>query len=514
LVFCFVFLSVPCVFAEIHATQTFSGVYYHVDGDKSRSFYPGNEADHLYEGSVEFSRDAIKDYKLSGNLEYQVTDDRLVDAEGASIERMYLGLQGNGKEYRLGDFYANFSDYSLSNALKGGQFILGDDKSARLTVVGGEDVGKWEDLWESRCENSPGIRHVWGARFEDKFLEEKLFLSVNYGGVNDDKARLSSSALPVYVNVFSLESKYVFTDYLTAYTELAQSFTDSNTRDNQAKIRGDKAVKCGMDLNFQDYTLSSVYSRVGNYFNTTGGFSSQDLQSLSFDGVWYLPWSMKLQHYLRSDSDNLSKNMAATTRQLNPGGKLVLSLPKDISWDFGADMRKRFSTDKTTNEKTWTYTSNISRDFQILYATFGYTKTVVINRVSFSQERASDMYSFGFDGSFPVKGVKFNWNIGQDLTRDHYRETAKADLLTATNFGLIVKFPSTLRISGKLTLGKNNYSYNPSDSYTNNCQVSISRDLIKDFLFDCSYERKAYRYYGNSSNYTENLVRGKLSYKF
>lgn len=36
------FSFLPSVSAEIHGTQDFTGTYYHVDGNKSRSFYPGN----------------------------------------------------------------------------------------------------------------------------------------------------------------------------------------------------------------------------------------------------------------------------------------------------------------------------------------------------------------------------------------------------------------------------------------------------------------------------------------
>lgn len=39
-------------YAQVSATQSVSGIYYHVDGNTSRSFYPANEADYLYEGGI------------------------------------------------------------------------------------------------------------------------------------------------------------------------------------------------------------------------------------------------------------------------------------------------------------------------------------------------------------------------------------------------------------------------------------------------------------------------------
>jgi hypothetical protein len=513
--FYFLLLSCPSVFAEIHATQDVSGVYYHVDGNKERSFYPGNDADFLYEGSVDFKEKVSDGYDVFGSLAYRGTNDRLVDKQDASIERMFFGLKGNAQEYLAGDFYSSFSEYTLSNALKGGKIVLGDDKSSKLTLVGGVDISKWEDLlWETRREDSATARYVWGARLENKLLEEKLALAFNYGGANDDTARIATSASPISVNVFSVEGKYLLNEYITADSEIAQSFVDPDTRNNDAKIKADRAMKYGLDFNFQDYALSSVYSRVGNHFTTTGGFSSQDLEATSFDAVWYLPWKMKLNHYLHADKDNLSNTKTTTTKQLNPGAKLVLSLPMDIFWDLGADMRKRFSTDKSTNEKTFTYTSNLARDFRILYASFGYTKTVVTNRVSPAQERDADMCSLNLDGTLLVKNVKFSWNAGEDITVDHYEEVNKSDFFTASNLGLTARFPSSLTFTGKTSYGVNDYYLNESDSYTAMYFFSVSRDLIKDLVFDMSYERKAYRYYGNTNNYAENIIRGKFSYKF
>lgn len=129
-------ISIPSVaFAEIHSTQSLSGVYYNVSGNTSRSFYPENEADYLYEGTFDFSKIPLKDWEAFGNIEYRFTDDKLVDRQDFSIERMYMGLKGAGKEILVGDFYQNFSEYSLGNALKGVKFSLGDEKTSRLIVV-------------------------------------------------------------------------------------------------------------------------------------------------------------------------------------------------------------------------------------------------------------------------------------------------------------------------------------------------------------------------------------------
>jgi len=502
------------VLAEIHSTQSVSGVYYHVDGDKTRSFYPGNEADYLYEGTFDFSKIYLNDWEAFGNIEYRSTNDQTVDRQEFSIERMYMGLKTQGKEILVGDFYQNFSEYSLGNALKGVKVSIGDEKSSRLILVGGIDTARWEDLWETRQDDSSTRRYVWGARLENTLLNEKLSLNFNYGGARDDQAYISSSASPIMVNVFSIDGKYKINQHLNAYTEIAQSFTDPNIRDGAIHTKSDNAYKFGLDLNLKDYSLSSVYSRVGNNFNTTGGFSAQDLETINFDGLWFLPFKTRFTHYLHMDRDNLSKTKSTTTKQLNPGGKFSVNLPLDIIWDFGADFRKRFSVDKTVNQKTYTYSTNVSRDFRILFASFGYTKGIINDRVNPAQERVTDTYTLSLDGSFNIKQARLSWNLSQSIIDDEYRQVCEADLIQSTSAGLKLTFPSTLAFEGKVILNNNDYYINTSDTDSADYYFAISRELVKDLAFIVSYQHKGYTYYGGDTNYAENFIRTKLTYKF
>ena len=501
--------------AEIHFTQSISGVYYHVSGDTTRSFYPANQTDYLYEGTFDFSKIPLGEWEAFGNIEYRSTDDRLVDRQDFSIERMYMGLKTQGKEILVGDFYQNFSEYSLGNALKGLKITIGDEKTSRLIMVAGLDTPKWEDLWETRQNDSATRRYVWGARLENSLFNEKLSLNFNYGGARDDPAYMATSTNPIMVNVFSVDAKYKINQILNTYGEIAQSFTDANINDGAVHTKGDRAYKLGLDLNLKDYTLSSVYSRIGNHFNTTGGFSAQDLETINFDGLWFLPFKTKFTHYLHLSRDNLSKTKSTTTKQLNPGGKLSFSLPLNINWDIGADLRKRFSTDKTTvNQKTYTYTTSLSRDFRILFASLGYTKGIILDKITAAQERNTDTYTLALDGNFNIKQAKLSWNLSENIIHDKNIEANKADFISTTSAGLKLVFPSTLTFEGKATFGDNNYYINASDTNTTDYYFAVSRNLMKDLAFMVSYQHKGYSYFGGDTNYAENFIRTNLTYKF
>jgi len=500
-------------FAELHSTQDVTGIYYHVEGNKSSSFYPSNDVDYLYEGSVDF-RNPYKDYELFGNLEYRSTDDRTVDVQDFSIERMYVGLKDEYREFLVGDFYANFSEYSLGNALKGLKMVFGNEKARRLTIVGGMDVSKWEDLWEERWDDSSSRKYAWGARLENNFLNNKLSLNFNYGGSKDDEAYVGSSDSPASVNVVSTDLKYIINDYFTFSSEIAQSFSDSDTRKDEIKTKSDRAIKSVLDFNSQYYTLTSTYSRVGNHFATTGGFSAQDLESLSFDGIWFMPLNIKFTHYLHADRDNLSDSASTTTKQINPGVKFSLNLPWDASLDIGSDMRKRISADKTIKTKTYTHSVDINKDFRVFYSTLGYSRIIVSDKISPSSERETDSYSLGLDGDFTLKEVKFNWNFTQDINHDQYTEVNEADLSLTSSLGMKISFPSTLTLDTKVSITDNNYYQNDTDSNTSQYYVGISRKLKDELLFDITYDHKGYEYADGDTNYAEKILKCKLSYSF
>jgi len=190
-------------------------------------------------------------------------------------------------------------------------------------------------------------------------------------------------------------------------------------------------------------------------------------------------------------------------------------LPFEIAADVGADFRKRYSTDKGTNERTLAYTTNFGKDFRILYSSFGYTKTFVTNKVTASQERNTDTYSLAVDGTFDVRGASLSWNIAENIDRIKYLEAQKSDFINATTLGLKLRFPSSLQFEASATLTDNDYYIHSTDSNLTRYYFSASRNLMKDNLaFHVSYEDKGYRYFGGDNNFAETLIRAGLEYKF
>ncbi|MBM3248914.1 MAG: hypothetical protein FJZ10_05815 [Candidatus Omnitrophica bacterium] len=498
--------------AEVSSVQSFSWNYYSVEGNENNSFYPSDESDYLYEGNFHYNNIFKGDNEFFGNIAYRSTDDKLIDSQSVSLENMYLGIKSKAGEFLTGDFYSSFSEYSLSNALKGLRLTLDAEKQSRLIILAGFDTAKWEDLWEERCDDSLNRRLVWGTRLENNLLSNKLALNFNYAGARDDSAYVTT---PLMTNIFSLDGKYNVNSFLVFSSELAQSFVDQNIDQDDNNSKGDRAIKLACDLNLKDYNLTSKYSRVGTNFASASGFVASDLEAITLDGIWYLPSKLRLTHYLHMDEDNLSKTKSTTTEQLNPGARLDFSLFKDFSAFISTDFRKRVSTDKNTDDKTYSYSTGLTRDFEAFYSYLNYTKTIVTSDAISSRERNSDTYSVGLDGSFDLeKDLRLAWNISENLSYEKYKEAASSDFTSSTNTGIALRFPSSLSLEARASFFDNNFYLNDTDSNNTQYYFMVSRQLKKDLSFNLSYERRDYNFASNENNYAENITRASFYCKF
>jgi hypothetical protein len=306
---------------EVHVRQDASVTSYSVRGDVTRSFYPKNKYRYNYEGEIDFKKQEKLGTEFYGDFFYRTTDDPLIDPQnGFSVEKLYVGMRNENVDVLLGDYYASFSDYSLQNALKGGKLELTKKGKFKLISVGGIDTPKWEDLWENRCEDSTSMRYVWGQRMENYYFDDQLQVNFNYGGAWDDWATFNNEvSAPMSVEVGSVDWRAQIYEPMALRGEAATSYSDTDARASDIEPKSDWALKLALDYRDERYESTTEYSRVGPHFNTTGGFTARDLESLLYDGTAFLPQDITLIHYVHMDQDNLDKLISATTKQINPG---------------------------------------------------------------------------------------------------------------------------------------------------------------------------------------------------
>ena len=515
-------LSLPAWADEVHMTNDFSMTSYNVHGAPERSFYPKHKTRYLYEGELDFVKDLYGGNQFYTNFYYRSTDDTLIDQQdGFSVEKFYMGVRNENYDVVAGDYYAFFSEYSLSNAVKGGKLEikninLGNVGSLKFITLGGLDTPRWEDLWENRCDDSQSIRYVWGERIESRLFENQLMIAFNYAGAWDDWSTIPVTGAPLFVQVGSIDWKADIGKYLSLRGETALSYSDTDKRVHDVEPKFDDAFKAGVDFKSDYYELSGEYSRVGAHFSTTGGFAPQDLESLLFDGIAYMPWNISIVHYLHMDQDNLTKVKSTTTKQINPGVKANFRLPWQVKAVLGWDMRKRYSTDDLTGDLTNVISAGLSKDFGYCYLSGQYYHTVIENYKNAAQDRYHDAVEIVLDGDFKIKEIRFYWNCGSDIQVEQYNKigNCKLDVLLSLTGGLKAVFPSTLTFDSKITWNDSDYYINETDSNVNKYHLSVSRDIIKDLVLSFNYDQADHYYADGEGDYFEIVMTGKLLYKF
>lgn len=500
-------------YAEVNGSQDSSVMYYRVEGNVENSFYPQNDTDYLYEGNINFT-DNPGDNEISGNVLYRLTDDRLMDTRDVSLENFALAFKTATSELNLGDYYAFLSEYTLNNAIKGIHYRLGQDDSSYLKILGGIDTARWEDLWETRQDDSIARKYIAGMQFGTFLLDKKINLNLNYGSVINDKAYLDSYSNEILTNVVSLSGTYKINESLNSEFELGQSYVDENKNNDAIKTKSDSAYKVILDYNAMHYSATTLYSRVGSHYQTTSGFISSDIETINYDAVLFLPKNIQLTHYVHTDHDNLSKHLSTTTKQLNPGFAFNFVFFTDWDFNLGYDIRKRDTVDKAVNERTNTYFISVAKAFKYAYTNLEYTRLKVFDKIYDEQERKIDMFALNLDGDFDFKTIQFNWSLGESISREEYRYVDEADIALAHSMGFRMQLPSSLYFDAKASVYDNDFYINSSDnSLTDYCfetGYSIKESLQLKFV----YEHRGYSYADPDNNFSETRLTGSLSYQF
>lgn len=505
--------SCPFALADVSGSQTISAIYYRADGNLDNSFYPQNDTDYLYDGTVSFD-DAYKNSQINGTIQYRATDDRFVDNRDFSLERLSINLTADYSEINIGDYGAFLSEYSLNNAIKGVHIRLGDLNEAYFRIIGGIDTTRWEDFWEQRQDDSALRKYVTGFQLGSSFIEHKLKLNINYGTALNDKAYLVNNSAQQLINVVSLSGLYNMYEWLSMNLEFAKSFVDEDRNRDEIKTTSDSALKLGFDLNNQYYSLSSIYSRVSNDFQNTSGFISSDVETLGFDGILFLPVNTQFTHYLHLDRDNLSKQELTTSHQLNLGAGLDFSFSNGYAANLAYDVRKSDTTDKAVNERTDTYTVALSKDLESIFINTQYMRFNIFDKVNREQERKIDVFSLSLDGSKSIKDILFAYNFEENISHEKYCDLKKSDISFVHLIGVRADFPSSLYCDLKLNISDNDYHINDYDNDLADYSAELGYFIKDNLQLSFAYEHRGYSYADPDNNYSETKLTGSLSYQF
>ncbi|MCK5345532.1 MAG: hypothetical protein KAR20_19115, partial [Candidatus Heimdallarchaeota archaeon] len=150
-------------------------------------------------------------YEFDINMRF--TNNQRIDSEDATLLKAYLKRESDYTLMQAGDFFANFSQYSLNQNLKGILFGLKsyDENPWDFRILGGTYKPRWEYIWDDKASELKNT-YFYGIRAGRQI--GKLQLHANY--VYTDEDRLGdtsinssrSTAEIVHTNVGSMDWRF------------------------------------------------------------------------------------------------------------------------------------------------------------------------------------------------------------------------------------------------------------------------------------------------------------------
>ncbi len=502
--------------SEVDVTQNISIITYQVKGNRDKSFYPKNQTRYLDEGIINF-RDTSEDSNshLAGNIVYSFTDDDLIDREGANLKQFSINYQSGSWSVVFGDSFVSLSRYSVNNGLKGIDMDFKSVGGARLIFFAGVDASNWNLLWQSNKDDGNTERFVWGARIEQEFSHNGLVVGINYGGASDDGSFFSNTDVYKDINVTSVDLKYhVFPSLLLA-GEFASSFRKLHSGDgNDYEGKSDSAYRYSVSFSKDKYSFFSEYSRVGPHFETTGGFSEQDLESLKFSGQVSVATDINISPYIYFSRDNIGKLKDSTSKHINGGINVSYSSALGFSLSGGWDSRKEYSSDKSSSNRTDTWNIGVSKSFSNVNVLFNYIFACIRDNVDNSQERNRHTVSFNLNGIINVGRIVLSWNLGESLGLDKNFDAGKRDVFLSHSCGMRMVFPCGLVFNGNFSLTDNNFYINQNDLSITEYTFTVSKTIKELLGASVEYSHKDNVFYDAVNDYAETRVIAKVSLKF
>jgi len=501
------------VWAEVTVKQDLSATMYSVSGNKEKSFYRGNRTSYLYEGLMDFREKTGEDAEVYGNVLYRLTDDRLVDKQAFTLKQLTLGYRDRSKEIVAGDNTANFSDYSLNNSLRGLTARLKTGETTVITLVSGIAAPVWDIFWKDLKGGGTAKRNVWGARAERTFLsEDALSIGLNYGTGQDDSDYFTSSDTYKRIQVFSSDLGYRPTEAVSIKGEIARSFTKAYSHGGLAYDTGSEgAHKLALEVTGKKGAASAQYDRVDPRFETTGGFSAQDLETFQANGNIFLAANFSLAPYLSATRDNLKNTKAATTRRTNPGLNFSWKLAEDTNLSGGVDVRGEKADDDSADNNTNTLTLGLAKNYSAAAASLNFEHGAVRDNVSSDQDRDRNALSLGIGSGFSLWNSKITWDLQERAAVEKHVSAGKSDLLLAHSAGIGAMLPNDLEVRTRLSLSDNNFYQDANDSAVTEYSASASKKFGERAVLFLDYTGKDNRFSGSGNDYSERKLSVKVS---
>lgn len=516
---------------EIHGEYLLTGAFHSTSGSGDRTL--------LHKGAfltnelkLRMEDDLWDQWKLTGDIHVRKTPDPQIDPRGDfHILGWTTELYNPVLRFTAGDFFGNFSQYTLTQAVKGAQAAY---KTDRVEVKGVAAYSRRPD------EGKEYMRYVYGGRTEVKAVDKAgpvkdLYIGSNFTGTEDDKTSLTNrgDAHPASNRVGSVNAKMVFNETTDMDIEVAKSWIDRDVRlggqifDSQFDRKTGTAVRANTFTRFDRKTkLRLGYEWAGADFETLSGSAIPDRVSFNgrFDRQIDPHWAAQASYRMFYDKlDHSILNERTTTQSprvaLNWTPASETWALKDFYSSFYFEARARQSQDDETGETDFlTNEVGFDSDFKVLDLNFNAGWSFREEDDDFAKEN-DRLINTGFIGfrtrqkfanmtAMPFIRYQFDY---EDLTKLEGR-----DFMQTLSFGCTLDVSPSMKFEQRYSVGTADRLQYDSDTAKINAYLALDYKLPVpyDMNYRLSYEHTGLDHPSALQRYGEHKLLSQLLWEF
>ena len=514
--------AAPSIHGEYSAVEAF-----HATGGSGSKTLLRKGAFLTQEGKVVLEEALPNGWHLSGNLHLRRTTDPQVDKRH-DVHVLGYSVQASNPVWRLtgGDFFGDLSQYSLSQALEGGQVVYNTDRVLVKTVAG---------ISQHRDEGKQFLRMVLAGGTQYLLIKDapsiqECRLGVNVTGVDDIGSSIedTTGVAQAKNRVGSLTAHLRFWDRVDVDGEAAHGWTDQDSPELRVKRRTGHAVRLNTAATLSKKAKVKLgYEWAQASFNSLAGSVVPDRVNVNsrLDYRWNGSWTSDAG--LRYTNDKVGRS-TLNKRTFTIIPKLGLNwTPASGSWlwlkEFASrmywEMRKRFSdnepagqTDSTSQEV------GLDNDFLLQQVRWnvGWSLRQEDDDFSKSNDRLINSGWLGLRRTYHPLGVEtatsVRWQFNyQDRPKEGGRDLTHTILLRAES-----ALAKSLKLEQRYSVETASRLAADSDTVRGNAFILLEYHLPsqQDRSLTASYEFNDYLHPVGTEKYAEHNAQLKFLWKF
>jgi len=367
-------------------------------------------------------------------LDARFTDDRRMDSKEASLQRISYDRWSRGGQISVGDFYGNFTQYSLNQNIKGLRWTGQKIADVEVTVIGGMAKNRWDELWE-RGEFESLNRGVEAARVRwTGPMASEIGAQLVFTG---DRRTAGSAADAYSQRLFGFSWALPSNSDLSISGESAWSGAgiDRQAAEDSSKWGG--AHKISARAKLGRWRSAAEYENVTTDFITTIGAASSDLRRWLARNQIRVAAGIDALINASGYRNNLNGRGQDTVRTFSPEGGLRWSAAFNrptLNLEAKIRQRRSIHSGGTAEQRNLSGVLSLSDQWGPLNGSLDYEHR---NEARVGQQRNfRDLLGFGLSGFYRVQEITLRPFVKWDLDNDH-NETASTDNAAAqAYFGL------------------------------------------------------------------------------